>query len=188
MHIIAGLGNPGLQYAGTRHNAGFMALDYLAGMHSLSFTDSRWKALATKAFVWDASVLLMKPQTFMNASGIPVAQAAHFFRLPPEQVVIIHDDLDIECGRIKLVAGGGDGGHRGIRSLVEHLGTKKFPRLKIGIGRPPAPVSPERYVLGRFAAEEKAVLEKSLANAGEGMRVLLQQGIEAAMNLVNQKT
>lgn len=187
MHLIAGLGNPGPQYTGTRHNAGFMALDYLAGIHKLSFTDSRWKALVAKAFVWDASVLLMKPQAFMNASGIPVAEAAHFYRLPPEQVIVIHDDLDIECGRVKFVAGGGDGGHRGIRSLIEQLGTKNFPRLKIGIGRPPAPVSPERYVLGRFAAEEKAVLEECLPAAGEGIRVFLQQGIEAAMNLVNQK-
>ena len=187
MHLIAGLGNPGMQYAGTRHNAGFMALDYLAGIHSLSFTDSRWKALVAKAFVWDASVLLMKPQTFMNSSGITVAQAAHFYRLPPEQLIVIHDDLDIACGRLKFIAGGGDGGHRGIRSLIEHLGTKNFPRLKIGIGRPPALVAPERYVLGRFTAEEWSALEESLPAAGEGLRVFLQQGVEAAMNLVNQK-
>ena len=110
-----------------------------------------------------------------------------FYRLQPEEVIVIHDDLDIECGRVKIVASGGDGGHRGIRSLIEHLGTKNFPRVKIGIGRPPVPVPPERYVLGRFDAAEKILLEESLPAVGEGIKTFLQQGIEAAMNLVNQK-
>jgi PTH1 family peptidyl-tRNA hydrolase len=187
MYLIVGLGNPGQQYSGTRHNVGFMMLDYFAGKNKLTFTDSKWKALISKATVWDESVILLKPETYMNLSGTAVAQAAHFYKLQPANIIIIHDDLDMEFGRIKLVSGGGDGGHKGIRSIIEQLGTKDFPRLKIGIGRPPAPVSPEKYVLGKFDHDEKEMIEQKLSVVLEGIRIFLQQGIAAAMTMVNQK-
>jgi PTH1 family peptidyl-tRNA hydrolase len=161
MYLIVGLGNPGQQYSGTRHNVGFMMLDYFAGKNKLTFTDSKWKALISKA--------------------------AHFYKLQPANIIIIHDDLDMEFGRIKLVSGGGDGGHKGIRSIIEQLGTKDFPRVKIGIGRPPAPVSPEKYVLGKFDHDEKEMIEQKLSVVLEGIRIFLQQGIAAAMTMVNQK-
>jgi PTH1 family peptidyl-tRNA hydrolase len=187
MYLIVGLGNPGQQYSGTRHNVGFMMLDYFAGKNKLTFTDSKWKALISKATVWDESVILLKPETYMNLSGTAVAQAAHFYKLQPANIIIIHDDLDMEFGRIKLVSGGGDGGHKGIRSIIEQLGTKDFPRVKIGIGRPPAPVSPEKYVLGKFDHDEKEMIEQKLSVVLEGIRIFLQQGIAAAMTMVNQK-
>ena len=187
MYLIVGLGNPGQQYSGTRHNVGFMMLDYFAGKNKLTFTDSKWKALISKATVWDESVILLKPETYMNLSGTAVAQAAHFYKLQPANIIIIHDDLDMEFGRIKLVSGGGDGGHKGIRSIIEQLGTKDFPRVKIGIGRPPSPVSPEKYVLGKFDHDEKEMIEQKLSVVLEGIRIFLQQGIAAAMTMVNQK-
>jgi len=187
MYLIVGLGNPGQQYSETRHNVGFMMLDYLAGKNNLTFTDSRWKALIVKAIVWDEPVVLLKPETYMNLSGTAVAQAARFYKIEPADIIIIHDDLDMGSGRLKLVADGGDGGHKGIRSIVEHLGTKDFPRLKIGIGRPPVPVPPEKYVLGKFDSAEKERIEQKLSVAYEGIRILLQQGIASAMSLINQK-
>ena len=187
MYLIVGLGNPGQQYAGTRHNVGFMMLDYLAGKNNLTFTDSKWNASVAKVIVWDESVILLKPETFMNLSGTAVAQAAHFYKLQPADIIIIHDDLDMEFGRIKIVSGGGDGGHKGIRSITEHLGTKNFPRIKIGIGRPPSHILPEKYVLGKFDSEEREMLEQKMSIVAEGIRILLQQGIAAAMTVVNQK-
>ncbi|MDH3391926.1 MAG: aminoacyl-tRNA hydrolase [Desulfobulbaceae bacterium] len=187
MYLIAGLGNPGQQYAGTRHNVGFMALDHLARKNNLAFADSKWKALVAKALLWSESVVLLKPETFMNLSGASVAQAAHFYKLQPSDIIVIHDDLDLEFGRIKIVSGGGDGGHKGIRSIIEHLGTKDFPRIKIGIGRPPAPVLPEKYVLGKFESDEKELIEQKMSVVLESIRVFLKQGIAAAMNVINQK-
>lgn len=187
MYLIVGLGNPGQQYAGTRHNVGFMVLDYLAAKNNLTFADSRWKALLVKAIVWDEPVVLLKPETFMNLSGTAVVRAVHFYKLEPANIIIIHDDLDMDFGRIKIVSGGGDGGHKGIRSIIEQLGTKDFPRFKIGIGRPPSPVVPEKYVLGKFDSAEKEMIEQKMPVVLEGIRIFLQQGIPAAMTLINQK-
>jgi PTH1 family peptidyl-tRNA hydrolase len=187
MYLIAGLGNPGQQYAGTRHNIGFMMLDHFVEKNNLTFTDSKWKALVSKAVIWDESVVLLKPQTFMNLSGMAVAQAVNFYKLQPANIIVIHDDLDMEFGRLKIVSGGGDGGHKGIRSIIEHLGTKNFPRIKIGIGRPPTPVPPDKYVLSTFNSEEKKMIEQKMSLVIEGLRVSLQQGISAAMTFINRK-
>jgi PTH1 family peptidyl-tRNA hydrolase len=187
MFMIVGLGNPGQQYTGTRHNAGFMMLDYFAAEHNLVLSDSKWKALAAKAIIWNASVLLLKPETFMNLSGTPVAQAAHYYKLPPENILVLHDDLDIEFGRLKIVSGGGDAGHKGIRSIIEQLGTKNFSRIKIGIGRPSTPILPEKYVLGKFEPDEKEVIAGKMPVVSDGIRIFLQQGIAAAMTAINQK-
>jgi len=187
MFLIVGLGNPGQQYRGTRHNVGFMMLDFFAAKHDITFLESRWKALAVKAVFWDVSVLLLKPETFMNLSGVAVIQAAHYYKIVPENIIVIHDDLDIEFGRVKIVSGGGDGGHKGIRSLVEHLGTKNFPRIKIGIGRPASSILPEKYVLGKFEPQEKEIIEQKTAVVFEGIQILLQKGIAAAMTEINQR-
>ena len=187
MFLIVGLGNPGRQYTGTRHNVGFMMLDHLAETFHLTFTDSKWKALVSKGVVWNESVVLLKPETFMNLSGRAVSQAVRFYKLNPANVIIIHDDLDMEFGRIKIVTGGGDGGHKGIRSTIEHLGTKDFLRVKIGIGRPASPVLPEKYVLGKFDSDERETIEEKKSIVLEGLKILLQQGIGAAMTVINQK-
>ena len=187
MFLIVGLGNPGSKYDGTRHNVGFMMLDRLAGENDMIFTDSRWKAKVAKGHAFGCPVVLLKPETFMNLSGMAVRQAADFYKLPAENIMVIHDDLDIELGRLKIVANGGDGGHKGIRSTIEHLGTKKFPRLKIGVGRPPAPVLPDKYVLGRFQDHEKEVIMRKISEVFEAVRIFMQQGIAAAMTVINQK-
>ncbi|KPK23511.1 MAG: hypothetical protein AMJ61_15620 [Desulfobacterales bacterium SG8_35_2] len=187
MYLIVGLGNPGQQYSGTRHNVGFMVLDYLAGKNNLIFTESKWKALVAKATIWNESVVLLKPETYMNLSGTAVSRAAHFFKLQPANIIVIHDDLDLGFGRLKIVSGGGDAGHKGIRSIIEQLGTKDFPRIKIGIGRPPDPILPEKYVLGKFDSSEKEMIEQKMSVVMEGIRIFLQQGISAAMTMINQK-
>jgi PTH1 family peptidyl-tRNA hydrolase len=187
MHLIVGLGNPGLQYVGTRHNVGFMLLDYLAQESNVSFAESKWKALVAKTVIWDESVVLLKPETFMNASGTAVAAVAQYYKLSTDNIIVIHDDLDLPLGRIKIISGGGAGGHKGIRSSIEYLGTKNFPRIKIGIGRPSTPIPPEKYVLARFGPDELEVIKQRMAVVVEGIKILVQQGISAAMNAVNQK-
>jgi len=187
MYLIAGLGNPGLQYADTRHNVGFMLLDYLARGSNVSFSESKWKALIAKTTIRDESVVLLKPQTFMNASGTALAAVTQYYKLSINTILVIHDDLDIPLGRIKIVAGGGAGGHKGVLSCIDHLGSKNFSRLKIGIGRPAAPIPPEKYVLSRFGPDEHEVLTQEMTVAVEGVKIFVQQGISAAMNVLNQK-
>ena len=187
MYLIVGLGNPGLQYAGTRHNVGFMLLDYLAQGSNVSFTESKWKGLVTKTVIWNESVVLLKPETFMNASGTAVAAVAHYYKLSTDNIIVIHDDLDMPLGRVKIVSGGGTGGHKGIRSCVEHLGTRDFLRVKIGIGRPDPLISPEKYVLAKLGPDQHEVITRKMAVVVEGIKILLGQGISAAMNAVNQK-
>jgi PTH1 family peptidyl-tRNA hydrolase len=187
MYLIAGLGNPGEKYSSTRHNIGYIMLDYLAAENTMAFTDSRWKGQVAKGIAWDESVVLLKPETFMNLSGMAVAKAADFYKLAPENIIVIHDDLDLDLGRVKMVAGGGDGGHKGIRSIIEHLGTRDFARIKIGIGRPPASFAPENYVLGKITADEKKILDAKTGLVVEGIRIFMQQGIAAAMTEMNRK-
>jgi len=187
MHLVVGLGNPGSQYVGTRHNVGFMMLDYIAARHNITFSDSKWNALLAKAVIWDVSLLLLKPETFMNLSGAAVSQTAHYFKIIPENIIVLHDDLDIELGRLKIVSNGGDGGHKGIRSIIEQLGSKDFARIKIGVGRPSPPVLPEKYVLGKFDIREREIIEQRMSDVYEGVRIILQKGIGQAMTKFNQK-
>lgn len=187
MYLLVGLGNPGSKYSGTRHNVGFMLLDYLARESGAGFTETRWKAMSAKTVISGITVIMLKPATFMNLSGSAVLQAAHFYKIEPAQIIVIHDDIDIELGRIKLVTGGGDGGHKGVRSVIEHLGTSDFPRLKIGIGRPGDFIPPDKYVLANFAPEELCVINQEMPHVIEGIKILLQQGISAAMNSLNKK-
>ena len=187
MYLIVGLGNPGSQYVNTRHNVGFMIVDHIAKENNILFTESKWKALMAKTIIWDTPVVLLKPETFMNASGTALGAAANFYKLSTDNIIVIHDDLDMPLGRIKIVSGGGDGGHKGIRSSITHLGTRDFPRIKIGIGRPSPLIPPEKYVLARFEPDEHEVIKQRMAVVVEGIKVLMQLGIPEAMNAVNQK-
>lgn len=188
MYLIVGLGNPGLQYVDTRHNVGFMLLDYFARENRISFTESsRWNGLTVKTAFGNQPAVLLKPLSFMNLSGSSVAAVAHFYKISTDNIIVIHDDLDMELGRIKIVAGGGDGGHKGVRSCIEHLGTSDFPRVKIGIGRPSLPIPPEKYVLARFEPEERELINQRMDIVSGGIKKIMQQGIAAAMNTVNQK-
>ncbi len=185
--LIAGLGNPGDKYRYTRHNAGFMVLDKLALDLGISF-GQHLKApryASADIHIEDVRLTLLKPLEYMNRSGLAVAKLCSFYNIPPHDVLVVHDDLDIELGRIKFVRSGGPGGHKGVGSIIEALGTSAFPRLKIGIDRPPAHMQAERYVLGRFTKEQSLLMEKVTKAASEAILVFVRDGIDMAMNRFN---
>lgn len=181
--IIVGLGNPGREYAETRHNVGFMVLDRLA-----SRLGAVWKAdKARKAeLAAGPGVLLVKPQTYMNASGESVGPLMRYFKFTPGQVFVVYDDISFPVGAMRLRAGGSAGGHNGMKSLIAHLGTEKFPRLRIGIGVP-GQKDMIGHVLGKFSPEERPLLEETLAKAEEAAFVALKEGFQAAANRFNVK-
>ena len=177
--LIIGLGNPGPQYRETRHNAGFLVLDRLAARHGLSFRAGKGGDEAK----W-AGVTLLKPTTFMNASGSAVQAALTRTRLSPAELLVVHDDLDLPLGRLRLRVGGSAGGQRGVADTVRRIGPE-FTRLKVGISRPPEGWKVENWVLSRFQEAEKPLLEKVIENAADAVEVLLQEGTEAAMGRFN---
>ena len=190
--MIVGLGNPGPQYETTRHNAGFLALDYFAGHEGLALSSVKLQGLYCAARCAGRQVLLLKPQNYMNRSGECVAGFAHYFNVAAADILVVHDDLDLAPGRLKIAAGGGAGGHNGIRSLLASLGAGEFTRLKIGIGHPrdgeetrATPV--ERYVLSRMPAAQWDLLQDTLPRIAEGIRSFIEQGVGAAMNSMNRK-
>ncbi len=190
--LIVGLGNPGHQYACNRHNVGFQCLDRLAQAHGLSFGRAalnslkgrRAKASLALGKIADIEVVLAKPLTYMNLSGQAVKQLVNFYRLPLEDILVIYDDLDLPLGTIRLRPGGGSGGHKGMRSIIEALGSQAFPRLRVGIGRPPDN-DVVSYVLSDFAAEEQITLESVYERVVAAVELFLREGIEAAMNAYN---
>lgn len=187
LYLIAGLGNPGAKYADTRHNAGFVVLERLGlrwgGAWNL---DSGFKSRLARCERDGHRVLLCQPQTFMNASGESVAMIAGFFRLPSERILVVVDDADLPFGQIRMRPEGSSGGHHGLESIEQHLGTRAFPRLRVGIGRKEAGNREiTDYVLGRFAPEEREDLEKVLTRAADQVECWLLAGIERAMNQYN---
>jgi PTH1 family peptidyl-tRNA hydrolase len=191
--LIVGLGNPGSQYELTRHNAGFLALDYFADEQGWSLCAEKWQGLHGGGLLTEQRVILVKPKTFMNRSGECVSRFAAFHRICPERILILHDDLDLPQGKIKVAAKGGAGGHNGIRSLIQHLGGQNFARLKIGIGRPPRneqgqgmPV--ERYVLSAFGDEELTLFNSRLPLIQEAVELFISQGVAQCMNQINGRT
>jgi len=185
MYLVVGLGNPGLDYARTRHNIGFMFLDYFAERHNATFGASKWQAQVAAARAWGEVLTLVKPETYMNRSGLSVSRIAAYYKVSPDRVIVIHDDLDLQAGRIKLMHDRGAGGHNGIRSLIEQLATKDFPRFKVGIGRPQNPMPVEKYVLANFSAEELVAVTETFADIENGIRMIVEKGVLAAMNQVN---
>lgn len=181
--IIVGLGNPGREYAETRHNVGFMLLDRLAAhLNILWKTDRAHKCELASA----PGVLLVKPQTYMNSSGESVGPLMRYFKRSPEQVLAVYDDIAFPVGTIKLRAGGSAGGHNGMKSLIAHLGTEKFPRLRIGIGVP-GQKSMVGHVLGKFSPEEAPLLQESLLKAEAAALMILNEGFDKAANTFNPK-
>lgn len=184
MFLIVGLGNPGREYAATRHNIGFLFLDHLAAVHGLVFRGSRWQADIAKGAMWHRSLVLVKPQTYMNLSGGATGQVARFYQLEPRNIIVVHDDLDLEFGRVKVVAKRGAGGHNGVRSIIDHLGTRDFVRVRVGIGRPPEEGAAQ-YVLDRFSKEEKECFSALFQDIERAVRLIVTQGVTEAMNRVN---
>jgi PTH1 family peptidyl-tRNA hydrolase len=187
MLMVVGLGNPGDKYDKTRHNIGFMFLDYLAREVGVEFKESRWEAMVAKANLESGPSLLVKPQTFMNLSGRAVARIAAYHKIEPGQILVVHDDLDLEPGRLKIVQDRGPGGHNGIRSVIEHLGTRQFIRFRIGIGRPPEFMSSADFVLSRFNDAERKLIDQGFAEMAKAVTMIDRQGASAAMNFFNRR-
>ena len=186
MHLIVGLGNPGAEYAKTRHNAGFLLVEKLAAQWKADWNNERkFDSRLAKAGRGGKKVLLCEPQTFMNLSGEAVAAVVKFYQLPLEKVLVIVDDADLPLGEIRLRPGGGSGGHHGLESVAQHLSSKEYARLRIGIGRKNEARQITGHVLGKFGADENAVLEKVLERAAGQIECWLDGGVQKAMNQFN---
>ena len=185
--LIVGLGNPGRRYHATRHNAGFMAIDRLNDRLPVGTSRSRFQADFVETRAGDRRVVLAKPQTFMNDSGVAVGQLARWFKVPRERLLVIYDDLDLPFGQIRVRPNGSDGGHNGMTSIIQHLRSQDFARLRIGIDRPKAG-STVPYVLANFSATEQRQLPTVLDRAVDAALVWLHDGVEVAMNQYNRRS
>ncbi len=180
-----GLGNPGPGYSDTRHNIGFMVVDRLAAMLELEINRHGFSGLWNVVRIGEDKVFLLKPQTYMNRSGESVRKFLNYYKIPHTDIVVIHDDLDLVLGRIKLVKKGGSGGHRGVKSIIEALGTENFPRMKIGIGRPRYNEDIEKFVLTSFYPDERNAVAKVIDVAADGLLMVVKKGLDRAMNVIN---
>ena len=185
MKVIIGLGNPGAQYAETRHNIGFLLADLLAEIYQLQFR-AKFQGLLAEGQIEGERILLLKPQTFMNLSGRSVRELVHFYKLSLEDLLIAQDDMDLPLGKIRLRDHGSAGGHNGIKSIQAELGTEKLWRLKLGVGRPPKEWDPARYVLAPFAEEELLLLDEVLGRAEKATYLWIKEDSERAMNLYHR--
>ena len=181
MYIIAGLGNPGKEYENTRHNIGFDVIDRLAEEENIAVMESKHKALIGKGYVAGQKVILAKPQTFMNLSGQCVQPLLAWYKIRPDQLVVVHDELDIPAGELRFKKGGGNAGHNGLKSITQMLGTPDFYRLRIGIGRPPQKGDVINWVLGRPCSEDAEKIRAATDNALEVLKIFVQKGLEAAV-------
>jgi len=190
MKIIAGLGNPGGEYAATRHNVGFMVVDRMAPELGAAVVKKMGKALVGQGRLGAEKVALAKPQTYMNLSGEAVGALLSWYKLTPADLVVVYDDLDLPPGKVRVRPGGGSGGHKGMQSIIQVLGSEDFPRVRIGIGRPADPgfetARTARYVLSRFTPEEAVIIEEALKLAIAAVRCIVQNGVQQAMNLYNR--
>ena len=183
--LIVGLGNPGPQFAGNRHNVGQLCCDELAAEMGVTFKRDRSRAMAATGRLAGSSVVLAKPMSFMNVSGGPVASLRAFYKLPADRVIVVHDELDLPFGSVRLKLGGGDNGHNGLRSVTSALGTRDYHRIRIGIGLPPGRMDPADFVLRDFTPAERKELPEILGRAAESARLLVEHGLATAQNEVH---
>ena len=185
-HIVVGLGNPGKEYVNTRHNAGFLAIDYFAERLGVTIDRAKYRALVAEATVGERRVLLMKPQTFMNLSGEAVREAAAFYHVAPQNVIVIYDDVTLDIGRLRVRGKGSDGGHNGIKSIIYQLNSNDFPRVRVGVGKKPHPdFDLADFVLSAFSTEETKTLVGSFDAVKKGIELLLDGDLAAAQQLCN---
>ncbi|MFH1727636.1 MAG: aminoacyl-tRNA hydrolase [Pseudomonadota bacterium] len=184
MRIIAGLGNPGLKYETTRHNIGFIIADNLAIKHKIEINKEKFSSQYSRLEIANCQSILVKPQTYMNKSGYSIVSFLNFFKSDIDDLVVIHDDADLEFGRIKLKLGGGDGGHNGLKSIIEHLGSREFYRLRIGVSRDDR-MDLSSYVLGKFSQEQFNLLDEIIERSCEAIESLMVDGLKIAMNKYN---
>lgn len=185
MYLVAGLGNPGSEYKNTRHNIGFQAIDLWCKKLGARFTSRGFQSKNTQVRLQDKKVMLLCPLTFMNRSGAAVRACADYYDLAPENILVIHDDIDLKVGKIKVARSSGSGGHKGIQSIINHLGSVQFGRVKIGIGRPRYGEAVEDYVLSPFYKDERDIIEEVLQLAAQACELFVLAGIEQTMNKIN---
>jgi PTH1 family peptidyl-tRNA hydrolase len=183
--LIAGLGNPGRKYEHNRHNVGFMLLNRLSSRLGESFGQVQSKALVIKSTYLGERLILVKPQTYMNASGSAISSLVHFYQVPLDNLLVAYDDVDLPLGTLRLRPFGGSAGQKGMQSIIERLGTEEFPRLRIGTSRPPGRMEAADYVLQDFPPDERDLLDETLDRAAEAVLTFLQYGLERAMNSFN---
>ena len=185
MYLIVGLGNPENEYAHTRHNMGFDAINEIAKKNNINITKTKFKALYEIGIIQRKKVILLKPQTYMNSSGISIKEVADFYNIKPEEIIIIYDDIDIEKGKIKLRKKGGPGSHNGMKSVIQELQSTDFIRVRVGIGQPEFKNDMINYVIGNVPDEEQKVLQEGTQKAAEAVEEILKNGIDIAMNKFN---
>ena len=185
MRLIFGLGNPGIQYRSTRHNLGFMVINRLSELHKIELSTFSYHAWLGEGFLAQQKILLAKPLTFVNEAGKSLAEIKQGYRLSIKDILIINDDADLELGRLRISKKGGDGGHKGLRSIIQSLGTQEVPRLRVGIGRPGEDQDLTQFVLGEFTSQEKKVIKDTVDRAAQAVEVLVNQSIEEAMSQYN---
>lgn len=188
MYLIAGLGNPTYQYARTRHNIGFEVIDELADRNGILMDSNKHKAVCGRGIIAGEKVILLQPMTYMNLSGESIQEAVRYYKLnPKENLIVVFDDVSLDVGQIRLRAKGSAGGHNGIKSVIACLGTDEFQRIKVGVGNKPKGWDLADYVLGRFNEADRITADESVERAAKAAECILQNGIEAAMNLFNSK-
>ena len=185
MYLIVGLGNPEEEYSGTRHNMGFDTINKISQKYNIKVVKSKFNGLYEKCQIEGEEVILLKPQTYMNLSGICIREFANFYKIPTNNILIIYDDMDIETSKIKLRKKGNSGSHNGMKSIVENLGTIEFPRIRIGIGKPKENEDKIKFVIGKLSNKTKEELEKGTTKAVEAVTEILKNGIDTAMNKFN---
>ena len=182
-HIVAGLGNPGEKYAKTRHNAGFIAIDHISKKLGVRVDRVKFHALVGECELGGKRVLLMKPETFMNSSGVAIGEAAAFYKIPPENVIVLHDEISFDAGIIRIRRKGSAGGHNGLKSIIEHLSSDAFPRIKIGVGQKPSPdYDLVDWVLGKFPKDALLAIEGRLDDISSAIELMVLGEIDSAMN------
>jgi len=185
-YIIAGLGNPGDEYTYTRHNAGFLCMDYIAEKCNCKVNRLKFKSLTADVVIGGKRVLLIKPQTYMNKSGEAVSEAAAFYKIPSENIIVLCDDVNFDPGKLRIRKKGSDGGQKGVRSIIEHLGNDAFPRIKLGVGKKPTPeYDMADWVISRFSKEEEKALFSAIESAYDALTLMLSDKTEQAMAKYN---
>jgi peptidyl-tRNA hydrolase, PTH1 family len=187
VHLVVGLGNPGSEYEKTRHNAGFMAVDHISEVFSISLDKKKFNTVFGKGFIEGVDVLLAKPLAFMNKSGPPIQNIAGYFNILSKDMLVIHDDIDLDFGRIKIIEKGGHGGHNGVRSIMDAFGGGDFSRLRIGIGRSGTGADVTGHVLGKYSADESKTLDQIIIGVRNAVVTILCKGIKDGMNRFNNQ-